>query len=472
MSHAPASRSRRQLLTGTAALALFDVLRGGTLAPWLLSDAQAQPSAALAGARRWQNWSGLQQATPAHWATPANEAEVQQLMRRTTGNIRPAGSGHSFTALVPTSTTLVSIDRLASVVHIDRKAMTVTAQAGMRIGALARALDAQGLALRNQPDVDVQTLAGAIATGTHGTGAQLPALHDDVVAMRLVRPDGEMVEISADRDPDLMAAARVALGSLGVVTQLTLRVVPAFDLARQVWVQPLDSLLDDAPRLAAQHRHFEFYVLPHTGYAAGIRHDVYTGHDRMLPKSADENVLHDLKMLRDWLGRFPKLRRWAAQQAIDPNLTEQARHRSFRLLSSVRPTRFQETEWHLPRERGLACLKEVVAKLESRNEVFFPLEFRFIRRDTAWLSPFHARDCCSIAVHTAVDEAWQYLIDDFTPIFRAHQGRPHWGKLHPLKEADLVQLYPRWADFQAVRRRFDPQGRLLNAHLRQVFGEH
>jgi FAD-linked oxidoreductase len=471
MSHAPTSRSRRQLLTGTAAVALFDVLRSGTLAPWLLSDVQAQPTTAPAGSRRWQNWSGLQQVTPAHWATPANEAEVQQLMRRTTGEIRPAGSGHSFTALVPTSTTLVSIDRLASVVHIDRKAMTVTAQAGMRIGALARALDAQGLALRNQPDVDVQTLAGAIATGTHGTGAQLPALHDDVVAMRLVRPDGEIVEISADHNPDLMAAARVALGSLGVVTQLTLRVVPAFDLARHVWVQPLDSLLADAPRLAAQHRHFEFYVLPHTGYAAGIRHDVYTGPDRTLPKSADENVLHDLKMLRDWLGRFPKLRRWAAQQAIDPNLTEQAHHRSFRLLSSVRPTRFQETEWHLPRERALTCLKAVVAKLESRNEVFFPLEFRFIRRDTAWLSPFHARDCCSIAVHTAVDETWQYLIDDFTPIFRAHQGRPHWGKLHPLKEVDLAQLYPRWADFQTVRRRFDPQGRLLNAHLRQVFGQ-
>jgi FAD/FMN-containing dehydrogenase len=252
---------------------------------------------------------------------------------------------------------------------------------------------------------------------------------------------------------------------------VTVRVVPAFNLARHVWLQPLDSLINEAPRLAAQHRHFEFYVLPHTGYAAGIRHDVYTGQDLMLPKPGDEDVLGDLKKLRDWLGRFPKLRRWAAQQAIDPNMTEEARHRSFRLLSSVRPTRFNETEWHLPRERALTCLREVVAKLESRNEVFFPLEFRFIRRDEAWLSPFHNRDCCSIAVHAAADEAWQYLIDDFAPIFRAHQGRPHWGKLHRLGEAELSKVYPRWADFQAVRRRFDPQGRLLNDHLRQVFGQ-
>jgi len=464
--------TRRQVLTGTAALALFDALRGGTLAQLVLADAHAQSAdTGAAGARHWQNWSGLQQATPSRWATPANEAELQQLLRATKGEVRPAGSGHSFTGLVPTNATLVSLDRLASVVSVDQAAMTVTAQAGMRIGALARAFDAQGLALRNQPDVDVQTLAGAISTGTHGTGAQLPALHDDVIAMRLVKVDGEVLEIHAERDPELMAAARVSLGSLGLITQVTLRVVPAYNLNRHVWLQSVDELINEAPKLAAQHRHFEFYVLPHTGYAAAIRHDVYTGPDLLLPKPGDEDVLGDLKMLRDWLGHFPKLRRWAAQQAIDPKMTEDARHRSFRLLSSVRPTRFNETEWHLPRERALACLREVVAKLESRNEVFFPLEFRFIRRDGAWLSPFHERDCCSIAVHAAAGEAWQYLIDDFAPIFRSHQGRPHWGKLHRLQAADLSKMYPRWADFQAVRQRFDPQGRLLNAHLRQVFGQ-
>lgn len=470
--HAPASSSRRQLLSGAAAIALFDALRGGTLAQLVLPEAHAQAASPTpAGGRRWQSWSRLHQATPAHWATPANEGELQQLLRSTKGEVRPAGSGHSFTALVPTDATLVSLDRLASVVSFDKAAMTVTAQAGMRIGALARALDAQGLALRNQPDVDVQTLAGAISTGTHGTGAQLPALHDDVIAMRLVKVDGAVVEIQADKDPDLMAAARVSLGALGFITQVTLRVVPAFNLARHVWLQPIDSLIREAPSLAAKHRHFEFYVLPHTGYAASIRHDVYAGQDLMLPKPGDEDVLGDLRQLRDWLGRFPKLRRWAAQQAIDPNMTEEARHRSFRLLSSVRPTRFNETEWHLPREQALPCLREVLAKLESRNEVFFPLEFRFIRRDEAWLSPFHGRDCCSIAVHAAAGEAWAYLIDDFAPIFRAHQGRPHWGKLHRLTEAELSKVYPRWGDFQALRRRFDPQGRLLNAHLRQVFGQ-
>ena len=155
--------NRRQLLGGAAALGLVDALRGGTLAQWMSSDAHAQTTPrAPAPTRRWQNWSGLQQATPATWAAPAHEAELQQLLRRTRGEVRAVGAGHSFTALVPTDQTLVSLDRLHGIVSIDRAAMTVTAHAGTRIGALAKALDAQGLALRNQPDVDVQTLAGAM----------------------------------------------------------------------------------------------------------------------------------------------------------------------------------------------------------------------------------------------------------------------------------------------------------------------
>jgi FAD/FMN-containing dehydrogenase len=151
-------------------------------------------------------------------------------------------------------------------------------------------------------------------------------------------------------------------------------------------------------------------------------------------------------------------------------MREEARHRSFRLLSSVRATRFNETEWHVPRERGIPCLRQVVQRLEQRNEVYFPLEFRYVRQDSAWLSPFHGRDSCSIALHAAADEPWRYLLDDFSPLLRAHQGRPHWGKLHGLAAADLARLYPRWADFQRLRRQLDPQGRMLNPHLRTVFG--
>jgi len=189
-----------------------------------------------------------------------------------------------------------------------------------------------------------------------------------------------------------------------------------------------------------------------------------------VPHSQDEEMLSDLRKLRDWLGRFPDLRRWAAGKLIDPDLTEEAKNRSWKLLSTVRPTRFNETEYHVPREAGIACVKEIIAALEKRNEVFFPMEFRFIKGDDAWLSPFHKRDSCSIAVHAAHGEAYDYLVTELGPIFRKHGGRPHWGKLHNLTARELAALYPRWNDFLALRQQMDPQGRMLNPHLRSMFG--
>ncbi len=470
-------RRRRFLASGAASAA--SVLGAFMLEQGLLDAPAAHASSAAASSKStaadsaaWQNWSGLQKASPASIAFPDSEDALRQFMRNSTGPVRPLGAGHSFTPLVPTSGAMVSLEMLSGLVAIDKQAMTATVHAGTRLGVLARALDEQGLALRNLPDIDVQTLAGAIATGTHGTGATLPALHADIVGLRIVRPDGAVVALSeagTQKERDMLAAARVSLGSLGVVSQVTLRVLPAYNLQRRVWLQPIEQLLAQAPALARQHRHFEFYYLPFTGYGAAIAHDVYTGQDLVLPNSADEAFLNDLRMLRDWLGRFPKLRQWVAQKFIDPNQTEEARHRAHRLLSTVRPMRFNESEFHVPREQGIACLREIIRAIEKHNEVFFPIEFRFIQGDGAWLSPFHGRDSCSIAVHAAADEAHDYLVKDCGPIYRAHQGRPHWGKLHDLRQADLAALYPRWRDFQAVRQQFDPQGRMLNPHLKQLF---
>ncbi len=419
--------------------------------------------------RPWQNWSGLQRCEAA-WLLPTSEEQLAASLPALKGPLRCVGAGHSFTALVPTPGTLISLDRLSGIVELDRAAMTVRVKAGTRLGALARELDAQGLALHNQPDIDVQTLAGALSTGTHGTGLTLPALHAEVQALRLLTAQGELKELSRLKNPELFDAARVSLGALGVITEYTLRVRPRYMLRRKVWLERTEALLERAPALAREHRHFELYVLPFTGYAAGISHvEVPEGKpDR--PHSADEDVLADLQKLRDWLGRWPGLRRWAAAKLIDPAQTEHALDWSHKLLSTARPTRFNEAEVHLPREQGLACLREVVTQLEKRNDVFFPLEFRWVRADHAWLSPFFERDSCSVAVHAKAGEAHDYLLSEIGPIFRRHGGRPHWGKLHALTARELAALYPRFKDFQQLREQLDPQGRLLNAHLRQIFG--
>ena len=289
-------------------------------------------------------------------------------------------------------------------------------------------------------------------------------------ALQIVTPRGELLECSAHKQPEVFAAAKVSMGSLGILTQATTTVLPAYALQRKVWLKPVEELLQAAPTLAKQHRHFEFYYLPFTGYAAAITHDVYTGTDVLHPEAADEDMLRDLRHLRDWLGRFPDLRRWVAQKMIDPDQTELAQDRSWKLLSTQRPTKFNESECHVPRELGIDCVREVIKTLERRNDVFFPMEFRFTKADDAWLSPFYQRDSCSIAVHAAVGEPYDYLVAEIAPVFRKFQGRPHWGKLHGHTAADMPGLYPRWKDFLAVRAQLDPTGRMLNPLLRTLFG--
>jgi FAD-linked oxidoreductase len=322
----------------------------------------------------------------------------------------------------------------------------------------------------NQPDVDTQSLGGALATGTHGTGVAYGAMHSEVTALKLLTVAGEQLSCSATQRPELLAAAQVSLGCLGVLTEVTLKVRPRHFLRRRAWVARNEELFEQAGDLARRHQHFEMFFLPHTGYGAAFVHDPVPATTVQHEEGADEDVLRDLQMLRDWLGRWPALRRRVAGWAVGRTPPEEAVDVSWRLLVNTRSTRFNETEGHVPREAGLACLREVLQALERRNDVFFPMEFRYVRGDNAWLSPFHGRDSCSIAVHALQGEPHDYLVREIGPVFRRHRARPHWGKLHDYKPEELAALYPRWRDFLALRRELDPQGRLLSPYMRRLLG--
>ena len=461
--------SRRTAIKAGVALGAVGGL--GLPAELLKEPVEQLPSVApliSTGKPVWSNWSGINRCQPTALLNPQDEKEIVDIMRNSRGSLRCVGAGHSFTPLVPTDGTLISLDRVAGIV--DSQGLSVRLKGGTRLAQLERELDALGLALHNQADIDAQSFAGAISTATHGTGRQLQALHAKVQALRIVTPSGETIECSTSNQPDLLHAAQVSLGSLGVITEATIEVVPAFRLHRKVWLKPLEEMLADAPRLAGQYRHFEFFHLPFTGYAAAVTHEVYQGDDVARPASGDESMLHDLRQLRDWAGRFPALRRWLAQKLINPAQTEEAKDRSWKLLSTSRPTKFNETEFHVPQESGIACVREVIQTLERHNDAYFPVEFRFVNADDAWLSPFYQRNSCSIAVHAAGGEAYQYFAIDIEPIYRKYQGRPHWGKLHTHQARDFADLYPKWKDFLEIRKQFDPIGRMLNPHLREIFG--
>ncbi|KPF87511.1 hypothetical protein IP70_04140 [alpha proteobacterium AAP38] len=465
--------SRRSLFLGMAGVAAVAGAGG-----WAASRVGVQPEPPAppgqdeAGRLLWRNWSGIQHAYPAQRAAPGSEDELAALVRTAPGPLRAVGSGHSFMPLVPTPGTLITLDRMTGLITHDKATSTAVAWGGTRLADLGAALAGIGQEMPNLPDINKQSLAGATATGTHGTGATLPALHGNITALRLVTGRGDILDCDVARNAELFQAARMGLGAFGIVTQVTLQNSPLKRVERNVWLQPLEQTLADWPRLHQAHRNIEFYYLPFTDMTAVITHDETDAPATVRPPAQDNEALLDLKKLRDWLGWSPTLRRRVARQVMSGLEPERVVDESWRLLSNERPVRFNEMEFHLPLEAQIEALKEVIAAIEGqRNDVFFPIEARVVAPDDAWLSPFQGRMTGSIAVHAYYKDQYDFLYQLVEPILRRHGGRPHWGKLNSLKRADFAALYPRFNDAADLRRQMDPEGRFLNDYLRGVFAD-
>lgn len=449
------------------------VVAGGGAAYLVATGDKPEPAAPASvdarGKLLWRNWSGLQHAYPAARLAPKDEDELAQALKTGQAPIRPVGAGHSFTALAPTSGTLVSLDAMSGIVGWEGDEAIV--RTGTRLGALGPALAQKGRALPNLPDINKQSLGGALSTATHGSGQALQAMHGDVTALRLVTPSGQVIDADASRNPEVFQAARVSLGALGVITQVRLRTSVNRRLRRQVWLEPFDEALAKADARWTKHRNFEVFAVPFTGLAVNVSHDETD--EPVLARGPDQDVafLQALRGLRNLLGFATPLRKAAGRALLSTAKPEIAVDEGWKLLSTERPVRFNEMEFHLPVENQLKALEEVVAILEKeRPDVFFPIEVRRIAADDAWLSPFQGGPRGSVAVHAYYRDDFNFLYELIEPIFRRYDGRPHWGKLHTLNGGQLAALYPRWTDFLAVRRALDPEDRMLNPYLKGLFG--
>ena len=428
---------------------------------------------AVAAAKRrlpWRNWSGSQQCLPEARLAPASIGELQELVAESTGVIRPVGAGHSFTALVPTDGTLVSLSRLGGIGDIDTENLQATIGGGTRLGDIGQPLQDAGQALINMPDIDEQTLAGSLATATHGTGAGLGCMSTLVTGLQLVDARGDIIECDADNNPELFQAARVSLGSLGLVTQVRMQNMQPYRLRREmVWME-LEEMLENVESMADQHRNFEFFYVPFSGWGFTDAHDIT---DEPIGTTGQEDPNEGtmtLKTVRDWMQSTPALRQFSLSTYASFLDKEVTVGNSWSNYANERNVRFNEMEYHLPRESGLKAVREVVAALEKHHhEVFFPLEIRYVKGDDIWLSPFYGQDSMSIAVHRYFEEDYKPYFNTVEPILRKYGGRPHWGKLNSLGAAEFRELYPRWDDFSAVRREMDPEGRFLNSYLSSLF---
>ena len=390
--------------------------------------------------------------------------------------VRAAGAGHSFSDIALTDGLMLRLDRLASILDVDRATGMVRVQAGITIRELSRQLSAHGLALENLGDIDVQSIAGAISTATHGTGARLRNLSSQVAALTLVLADGSTLECSPQEDPDVFAAARVGLGALGVIAEVTLRCVPAFTLHGIDAPAPLEDTLERFEELALANDHFEFFVFPHTSTALTRTNNRTDRPAR--PRSRVSAYANDVLLTnrafelfcragRRIPGAIPALNRTVTRLAGRTERVES----SADIFSSPRLVRFTEMEYALPRRHAVEAVRRVMDCIPRRGfAVPFPIEVRTVAPDDAYLSTAAGRESSFVAVHMYRGMAWEPYFRAVAEIMDSLEGRPHWGKRHFHTAATLRPRYPDWDRFAAVRARLDPRGRFTNAWTDRVLG--
>ena len=414
----------------------------------------------------WSNWSGSVTAT-AEVARPQSEDELAALVR-SANRLRVTGAGHSFMPLCESGELIVSLDDLAGAMRIAADRRTVRIPAGWSIRRLTAALWEEGLALANQGDVNPQSLAGAMATGTHGTGVDLGSLSTFARGFRLVGADGEAHWCDADTNADLYQAQRLSLGLFGVATEIEVAVVPAFHLSERIEKRRWAEIRESYDELAQQHRHIEFWFFPHSDYVILKTLDPCEPCDP--PPSTTDMEEATFRRILDISARLPFLTPFLQRLMMRTNISGRRRGPAHAIFPSDRTIRFEEMEYEMPRAVGLEALDEVVGWIrKKRLSVTFPFEYRTVAADDIWMSPMNAGPVAAISMHQYSKMPWRNLFADAEAIFRGAGGRPHWAKRHTLSRADVASLYPMAGRYTAVRRGADPTGKFLNPHLETLF---
>jgi L-gulono-1,4-lactone dehydrogenase len=428
---------------------------------------------------RWANWAGNQRCAPAAIEHPASEDGLAQIVRDAAAGgqrVKGVGAGHSFTGIALTDGRLVQLDRYRRVLSHDAQAGTVTVQSGMPLSQLTEDLHARGLAMENLGDIAYQSIAGAISTATHGTGARFGGIATQVAGMRIIAGDGSIVDCSAEREPEVFHAARVGLGALGVISTVTLRCVPAFNLRAVEAPARVDELLASLDEHVANNDHFEFFWVPHTGWALTKWNERTQDPERPRPRwqaFRDDYLMSNIAF--GALNRIGRLR-----PSLIPRLSSMIPSsgrveyvdRSYRVFASPRWVRFYEMEYAIPAEACIEALNRVRAYVQQSGlMISFPVEVRFTAADDIPLSTAHGRATAYIAVHVYQGMQYQQYFEAVEDIMDDYSGRPHWGKLHFQTAETLAPRYPEWERFQAVRRRLDPAGVFTNAYLDRVLGK-
>lgn len=428
--------------------------------------------------RTWKNWAGNQIAHPLSIEKPRSDEELLATVvsaRERGETVKVVGSGHSFTSIALTQGRLVSLENMSGIVGVDTDAQRVTVKAGTTLADLNVLLDRHGLALANLGDITYQTVAGAVSTGTHGTGRHLTGLAGQITGMRIVNGLGEITDTDERQNSEILRLGRVGLGALGAITQVTLQAVPAFRLRAVETPMRVDQLLEEIDTHVDTNDHFEFFWVPHTGWALTKRNNrteddvspqpvVRHWIDKVLIENYGFGAVCAVGRMRPkWIPRLAKaLPSSGGREYVDT---------SYKVFASARLVKFYEMEYSIPRSHVVDALNEVRSMVDSNGHLLnFPVEVRFTKADDMALSTSYGRDSAYIAVHIYKGMDYQPYFRDVEAIMRTHEGRPHWGKLHFRTAPDLAPAYPLFDEFLQLRKRLDPNRVFANEYTDRVLG--
>ena len=386
--------------------------------------------------KTWHNWSGSQQHQAFRFDLPTAESDIVSLLAAAASEdrrVRCIGSAHSF---VPfwTDDFLVSLDNMKGLVSCDVDQRQATFWAGTKLYEMGDPLWEHGLAMENMGDIDRQSIAGAISTGTHGTGVSLSNLSSQMRSIRIIGADGRAMQLN-EADGELFRAAQVSQGSLGVVTKVTLQLMPAYYLHERNWSASVAECAEQRRDLMAENRHWEFFWDP--------------GSDTCAMKTLNfTDCQEEVRLNKD--------------EVIG---------RSYRILPSKREFKFNEIEFSLPADAGWSCFLEIRALMQEKfPKVRWPLEYRTLKADSLLLSSASERESVTISAHQGQKYAFEEFFLEVENIFRHFEGRPHWGKIHTHTAPELRRLLPYFERFCEIRSEIDPEGRFLNSFLTALYG--
>lgn len=436
----------------------------------------------LAAGKRVRNWGRAEHSDPAVFARPTDLDEVVAtigLARERGLAVKTIGAGHSFTGAAMTDGVLVDISAIDGVLAVDTARGRVTLGAGTNLYQLPALLAPYGLALQNMGDIDRQTIAGATSTGTHGTGIRFGGLATQLTAVTLVTAQGELLHVSETENAELLPAVRLGVGALGILVAVEVQCVPAFLLHAVEAPGTFDDVLDGFVETARSVDHYEAYWWPSTDSMSVKTNTRLSADTPYRPLSPAANWLEDellgnaglwavCQVGRAAPGLTPRVNRIVAQLYGNREFTAP----SYDVFTSPRRVHFKEMEYAIPVEALPSAMREVKKLVaDNRWNISFPVELRVAAPDQNWLSTAYGRESAYIAVHRYFREDHRSYFAAVEAIMRAHDGRPHWGKIHTRTAADLAPAYPKFGDFLNLRDRLDPDRLFQNDYTRRVFGE-